>query len=214
MATATIADHACIEARLSLPRTGVWVLDAIVDVGAAESGAVSARVGDIDLSGYVLRSAVFLGSWHVRVIGGAGQILDAASPKFWQQAALSSVASSLLSSAGESLDASSSLTTTPQWYAVGSCSVGAELSKIATANSTDTVWRVLPGGAVFVGVDSWAESDAVVVELDREPIERLLTLGTASPSMLPGTTYDGLRVDLVEHHVTADSIRTLAWWTE
>jgi hypothetical protein len=213
MALAKIDDIACIEARLSLPRVGVWVLDAVVDTAETLSGTVSATVGALTLSGYVLRAESYLNALRVRVIGGAGGLLSTATPKFWQQAQSRDVVFSLLQSAGETLDTSSSLTAWIQWYAVGSGTVGAEVAALASKQGTDYVWRVLPSGAVWVGEDSWAETDAALVEIDRDPIDRLLVFGTDAPALLPGTTYEDLRIDLVEHHVRASAVRSLAWWT-
>lgn len=212
MAIAEVEGFACVEARLSLPRAGVWTLDAVIDTADSLSGSVSATVGALALTGTVLRAEVFLGSLRVRIVGGAGGMSSRATPKFWQQTTLRSVASTMLSLAGESLDSTSALTAWAQWYAVGSGSVGSELSKIAAQQGSACVWRVLPGGSVWVGEDSWSASDADDVELDRDPIDRVLVLGTESPSLLPGTTYSGLRIDLVEHIVKPDAVRTLAWW--
>lgn len=213
MALAEIEGIACIEARLSLPRVGVWVLDAVVDTADTLSGAVAGTVGALSLSGYVLRAESYLNALRVRVIGGAGGLLSTATPKFWQQAQSRDVAFSLLQSAGETLDTTSSLTAWLQWYAVGSGTVGSEVAGIAAKQGADYVWRVMPDGAVWVGEDAWTETDAVLVEIDRDPIDRLLVFGTDAPALLPGTTYEDLRIDLVEHHVRAGSVRSLAWWT-
>lgn len=213
MATATVNDVACFEARLSLPRAGLWCLDAVVDSRQALSGAVSAKVGKVELSGVVLHGAVYLDSLRVRIVGGKGGMLKAASPKFWQQTTAQQVASSLLDGVGESLDSASSLSSALGFWTVGSGTVGDELGRLASALGDAVIWRVQPGGKVWVGEDSWSDSDVGGVEIDRDPIERVVVIGADSPALLPGTTWDGLRIDLVEHHVRAAEVRTLAWWT-
>lgn len=213
MATATVQDLACFEARLSVPRAGVWCLDAVVNTRQALSGAVSAKVGKIDLTGTVAHGEVYLDALRVRIVGGMGGMGKTASPKFWQQTAAQQVASSLLDSVGESLDSASSLSASLAFWAVGSGTAGAELGKLAAALSDATVWRVQPGGKVWVGEDSWADSGVSGVEIDRDPIERVVVIGADVPALLPGTTWEGLRIDLVEHHVKAGAVRTLAWWT-
>jgi len=72
------------------------------------------------------------------------------------------------------------------------------------------VWRVLPDGTVWLGLESWPAVHMPDVDLlSEDPRAHTAVSGTDSPTLLPGTLFLGRRVSMVEHQVQPESVRTL-----
>lgn len=70
MATATVGGVPLERATLTVPSSGPWILDGVT-TDVLEGAPTVATVGDITLSGTVVRSATFTGSTRLRMIAGA-----------------------------------------------------------------------------------------------------------------------------------------------
>ena len=96
--------------RLTVPQYGQWRLDAVLEGGAApaEGATVSALVGDLALTGRVLRAGNDAPDRpHVIVIGGLGWERPLATPVAYQSDAgimLSTVLRDLAARAGETIE--------------------------------------------------------------------------------------------------------------
>lgn len=219
MALVKANDLDVVEARISLPRIGVWHVDAKID-GAddaiADGDAVEVVIGDaaLTLKGTAARAETYLGALQVRVVAGVNGFEKTVAAKSYQKATVKIVLDDILRAAGEArsstTDAAVLATELVRWT-VGEQPAGAALRALLEAAPDASAWRMLPDGTLWAGAETWPASTVSAVVLARHPREARLELGVESPTLLPGTTLDGEKIDRVEHVITADAIRTTAW---
>jgi hypothetical protein len=211
-----------IEAIIIMPRMGPWHADLVVDAVDASklTGDVSIDVasGGLKLSGSVRRGGVFAETPTIRVVAGKGGLGKEAAAKAYENPTFRNILSDLLSAAGESLSDTSAQGTLSakltNWATIkrpaGEC-ISALVTKGAPA---DTVWRMLEDGKLFVGVDSFPEVKIDFQVMKSSPQEGRLEIGTDSPTVLPGKTFDGRKVSYVEHRIASGKIRSAVWFED
>src|SRR5262245_56508844 len=103
----TVGGFDVLEARISLPRVGVWTADLVVDATSTDkltgSVTISIAEGKLELVGTVKRPGVHLETVLLRVRGGAGGMGKLAKPKDYDDVKAREVIEDLLKDAGESL---------------------------------------------------------------------------------------------------------------
>lgn len=222
MALLTCNDAAVIEAKIVLPRSGIWTADLILSSGDADSFSgqvvLETASGALRLVGTALsgRTASYIDQVRTKVIGGAGGMSTVAAPKFYANSLpIRTIVADLLATAGETLsgtaDATILGTLISAWTTIGQ-PTGTALSSLLSIVNSAAVWRIAPDGGVFIGADTFPEAPSVgsVAVSNRSPHEDMIELAVSEPSLLPGTSYEGRHVSLAEHTVTSEMIRTKA----
>lgn len=220
MSNCTINGLAVISARVQRPRAGNWVAELVVDVETAAQLAVGAAaalvIGDLQLSGTVVRGGAYAQKVSVRVVGGKNGLGTDCKPRFYRGTPLQQPLLDVLKDAGESLSADASqavLTQTLEAWAQLEQRCGLALSSLASAGGVDVVWRVNADGTVFLGKDGFAPTQLQDFELiDSLPLEGLQLLAAESPDIHPGESFQGLNVSDVEHTVDAGGSRVCLWF--
>lgn len=198
-----------VEARVCIPRVGVWYADCVLDAGSLPTrGGVELLVGDgaLALYGTIRRGGISDGRAQVRVVAGAGGLADPAVPKHYRNVPLRIPATDLLTDAGERLSPASD-----------AGSLGANLSHwVSFANPASVclsalcetapglVWRVLPDGRTWLGREAWPASRVGFKVLTNHPERDRVTVTLDAPVLLPGRTLGGRRVAHVQHVITAE----------
>lgn len=216
MSLLTVGGHAIVEMRAAMPRIGVWTADLVVDATSTDglTGAVTISIADgkLDLKGTAKRVGVHNDTVLMRVLAGAGGMATQTAPKDYDNIQARAVLEDLLKTTGERLsstaDASTLGTTLTRWVTIQQ-STGAAIGLLA--EHLGVAWRVLADGTVWMGPESWPEASIEAELLGSAPNEARLELGVEAPLLLPGTTFDGEKVNQVEHRVKADSVRTMVW---
>lgn len=205
------------DARIVLPLVGVWHADLTLAAadGIAVGDAVTIGIGDsLTLKGTATRAESFEDVLRVRVVAGAAGLAKDANAKFYQGAQVRLVLGDILGAAGESLDAAADAgtlgTLLPNWSVLAR-PVAVELTTLLGAVASTLSWRVLAGGALWLGTETWPDSDLGTHEVTaRDRGRDRLILGSETPTLLPGTKLDGERIGDVEHIVTASQVTTIA----
>ena len=155
-----------------------------------------------------MRSGVYEGVQHVRLVGGEGGLAMGAEtpPRYYQGAPRKLIIGDLLSSAGERLSPLSTGldTVLARWVVMGGPARDALLSLLDGVS-----WRVLPDGTVWTGDETWPAAPNVRYDtIDRRYNDGMSVLGVERPWLLPGMTLNEGRVSFVTHRIDAVEVRT------
>ena len=136
------------------------------------------------------------------------------TPKFYSGGSVGTVLADLARDVGETL-ADGGITGDLNGWTTIRAPAGRQLTELLRPIA-GAVWRILPDGSLWTGVEAWPASD--VGSDDWQPLgydhwNGVLELGMLAPTLLPGTTLgsDQVRIDRVEHRIERDSVRTFAW---
>ena len=205
-----------LEATVTLPRTGVWHADLVVDTGTVSNvtGAVSLSLvdGQLVLAGTSYRPPLlWRGVTHVRIAAGKAGMGTLLSPQGYTHAPAKVIVTDILSGAGESLSSTSvSLSQRTTWARLEE-TAGTALQAIA--DELDLTWRSLPDGTVWVGTETWPASPLTDFQvLEAAPEDSRLQIVASGPTLLPGQTLKaaalgGPNVGRVVYQVRDDNIR-------
>jgi hypothetical protein len=215
MALVTANDVGVISGRITRPLVGVWTADLVLDQPDGTGFDPGTKVTISSENGYSLAGVVdpnrtgdFLDAVHVRVIGGAGGMGQAAINRAFvqPQAFVRDVVNGLMSDSGESLssttDAGFLATNLAAWSVMGkpvSWNLRALLKIVAPAFS----WRILADGTLWIGAESWPSATGTFDTMEQDPADGSYVLGVESPFVVPGTSIDGVGhvnrcVDVIE----------------
>jgi hypothetical protein len=227
MPVLTINTLPVIQAQLYFPRWGCWRGVALVDAEDADdlTGALALDVGDgqLALTGHSGAVGAFQDAVRVEVIGGRGALATSARARHYHQPSVERVVSDLLGDAGETLsstsDAAPLAVVLPQWTTLVQ-PVGAALDLVVEAAGEGVGWRLLPGGDLWIGEESWPDAEQVGDLLTDDPQERRALVGVDVPLLLPGTTYrnpdhpavDGQLISRVMWDLDGDEVRCRLWF--
>ena len=178
--------------RLTVPQYGQWRLDAVLEGGAApaEGATVSALVGDLALTGRVLRAGNDAPDRpHVIVIGGLGWERPLATPVAYQSDAgimLSTVLRDLATRAGETIEQPADVPIGLA-YATGSRRTVRDALTAIVAAGYAQPWRVDSDGVTRFGARTGGTISARATVIRRNLGVSLRVVGIDSPAaFLPG----------------------------
>lgn len=203
------------EATVSMPRAGVWHAQvALADPTAFSGTRATLQFGPrLALTGAVRRSAAPEGAALLLLIGGAANLSRLSRPQAYLQAPLRLPLNDLLQVAEEDLAQSSEPEVLNQHlshWVVGATPVG--ISIAALMAQTDAIWRMLPDGTFWVGIEAWPDApDFKHLVLRERPLDDALVLQTEEPAVLPGQSFRGRHVSYVEHLMQEDELRTTVY---
>ncbi len=216
MSLVTVNGTPCVRATIRIPRIGVWFADLAVDVAKTISGPVTISVcdGALELKGRAARTGVFKDTAVLRVLGGAGGLASEVPAKYYRRCPAKVPLQDILLAAAEKLSTEADQSLLNQQLVAWTLlrqKAGEALRTLA--DELGAVWRVLPDGTVWLGLESWPVVHMPDVDLlSEDPRAHTAVIGTDSPTLLPGTMFLGRRVSMVEHQVQPESVRTLVWF--
>jgi hypothetical protein len=223
VALVTLGGAGVERGRIALGLSGAWTAQLVLDTPTPPSGpATIAAAGGLELHGTVVpsRSGARLDSSHVWVVGGAGGLATEVGGAF-RSAQLRDPLNAILAASGEKLSSTTTsqvLSVSLPFWTLGVHRAGRALDELAAEAGRVLGkvirWRVLSDGTIWLGAETWptAKLPADADVLDTDPSRRQVTIGPATPALLPGVDLDGVgRVLAVEHHLQPDQVRSLAW---
>ncbi len=216
------------DAVLSMPRVGVWTLDAITQSVVAPITApqkVAVGFGDLSLVGTTVRGGSWRGSEYIRIMGGLGGLGKDTTPQGFLQVPLSVIVQSVLAAAGETLSPTvtpASLPTlfrpTARWM-VRREPVSTALTRLA--EKAGATWRVLPDGTIWIGIDLYRpQSITGATLMDQHPEQGEEYYGVVSPALLPGAsllsqaTLTPRPVSRVDYDIDLPACRMTVWYED
>lgn len=203
-------------ARINLCRRGVWHADLKLTADTTPSGPIQIVLGDsaLTLNGIVDTGGEWNSSQVLRIKGGRGGLMGSLMPaKAYRSVPLSIPLRDVASIAQEALsgDADPSvLTYQLSRWSFFQMPCGRALT--ALLDPIGASWRFLPDGTLWAGIEAWplAQMDAILVSAD--PDLKKVTLFAEAPTLLPGTTYMGEKVERVEHAISDGAVKTEVWF--
>lgn len=200
---------------ITMPRGGAWRADLDLDLDDAKkvTGDVSVIVDDMTWNGTSVEAGTFVGRTRLRVVGGKGGLGKPTKPRFYQAIPARTALADLLREGGESLASSSAVATTLDFWTRPAATVSEGIGQLV--DELGATWRMLDDGTIWVGTESWptAKVDGVIITAS-VPSEGRIDFASATPSLRPGTTFNGQHVDEVEIHLSAGDVHTKAWFGE
>lgn len=215
MAHLTINGTTVLEARIDIPRTGVWSAEVVSADARLNRASVVLVLGDVlEFHGTVRRGNPVEDSTHLLVVGGGGGFPDEVKPQGYRKAPLRIPLEQALQDVGEELSPSSDqglLQTELEHWTV--LQQPASRAVTLLAKRVGANWRVLTDGRLWLGTETWPRarvgyslvrpwrtSDSVVVTLD-------------APLVLPGHVFEGRKVDRVQYAVNPEATQAQLWFT-
>jgi hypothetical protein len=202
-----------ISAELRMKRMGAWHCDLDLDQETIETGKVKFILDDIEFTGTAIpeQSGIEGSRARCKVVGGNGRLSREVNAHSYSGGAgvkIGSVVRDILKDCGEDLSDLSDGPTLdrklPRWQVTQGTAEDA-LTKLA--DHTDCAWRVLRDGTVWFGEETWPEVEPDGTLVNENWSSGALTLAADTPNMVPGTVYQGQKVERVTHRY-GETLRT------
>lgn len=217
VATSDGTAYVVVEGMIHLPRVGVWHADLTLEApGSSQANTILSGPAQVNLAGsafagtFGLNGSTKTDTIRARINGGAGGLGKLVQPKGYRGTTMKIVIGDILRTAGEKLsstaDAGVLATNLPLWVAVQQPAGAALQSALQVMGAT---WRVLPDGTIWFGTEAYppaTQND--FVDLTDEPELARYEFSSYTPTILPGTTFQGQRVSVVIHYIRPDSLRS------
>ena len=205
MSFLTVGDAPAISARIVMPLSGLWYVDADVDAPDVLTGSVAIEAPGLSLLGTVTSSTSYGGRIRVHVEPGAGRMSESIGARFFQGATYRQIVVETLREVGETLDGSSLDGVAPAWTR----SEGPASRTLASvASALGLTWGATDGGLLTLFSPAWNDLVVDTAEvLSDDATTGLLTIGTTDLSARPGNTIEGVRAVAIRH-VVSDVVRT------
>lgn len=216
MAFATLGGIPVIEARVSLPRVGAWTAQLRVDTTERPVGQTRLQIGNVAFLGAVAASIVHEAASHVRLVGGAGGLAQDLPAKGYIASPVSVPLRDIARETGETLAPNSDSNVLNFQLQSWSRVAGAAGNALAVLlEQVDrSVWRFLPSGELWVGLETWPKTNVAVELTGYEPVYDRIRFFSLTPGVLPGMTFLGRRASYVEHHISEARVSTQVWFEE
>lgn len=204
-----------VDARISLPRVGVWHADVSLEHDEALAGQVTLELGGVFFQGTVRRAGITAGISVARVVGGGAGLDREATAQGYSDVPVSVPLSDILRLGGESLSpqAGSSITghQLKHWVRARGRLGPLLATLVASVPVEQPSWRVLADGTVWVGEEGWPEVSMTHILIEDDPRVPRKVLFAETPSILPGQVLEGDRIGYVEHVLDQSIVRTTVW---
>jgi hypothetical protein len=213
MAFASVNGVAASDARVGIPRLGVWTARVALDADAELDGPCRLELGGVAFEGFARRSGTSEGLRHLQLVGGAGGLRREVEPRGYQSVPLRVPLTDILSTAGEALSPNCSsevLNTQLAHWATLRGTAGNAL--VHLLNQVEASWRVLTSGHLWVGFEDWPQNTPEHEVIAEEPVFDRLTVSIESPSIWPGQTFRGRHVSYVLHSLEGDDFLSTVWF--
>ena len=198
MTTPTAAGASILTATIHELTNGRWFADVEIDTSVVPSGTITLDLGaGGSFVGTVARADTHSGKARARVVAGQDGIGSLVKAKAYRQTTMGVILDDLARDTGEIILSSTELRAsyTQLWHR--SRGSGANALRAAVAHLGAT-WRFQRDGQLWIGADAWEDLPVDGVEIDSHEGEGwVLYAPHDAPTLRPGYTVDGRRVDAV-----------------
>ncbi len=202
-----------ISAELRLPRMGAWYCDLDIDADVKQAGKVRFKLDDLEHVGTIIpdKTGTEGSRAKCRVLAGNGRITSEVSPRSYSHSSgvtIGTVVRDILKDAGEDLSDLSDSAALDRRLARWHLAAGTAAQALtALAEKNGCAWRMLRDGTVWFGEETWPEVEPEGVLTDEDWSSGHLTLASETPNMVPGTVYQGQKIEHVVHRY-GETLRT------
>lgn len=201
---------------VALPRVGVWYADLQLVAVEAVTGRVTIELSSSQkLVGTITRSRLTSGGTvRARVVAGGAGLQTLAKAKHYRRATIKVPLTDLARDAGETVSPTidAAILAIPlSWWTVINVTTGVMVRALAERAPAGTAWRTVADGGIWLGQETWPASDVRYQEVEDDPENEVRVYGLNEPTLLPGTTIGGVKVDRVEHIIGPGEVRAKVW---
>jgi len=214
-----------ISAELRQPRVGAWHCELDLDGETPATGKIKFQLDDLEFTGTVLpeHTGVEGSRAKCKVVAGNGNLTRPISPHSYSGGTgvrVGAVLHDILKDCGEDLSDLSDGPTLdkvlPRWHVAGGPQSSAQQALTKLAEACGGAWRMMRDGTVWFGTETWPEVAPEGVLTQETWQDGHLTLAPETPNMVPGTTYQGQKIEHVTHsygnllrsHIRTSSVST------
>lgn len=194
-----------IEAELRQPRMGAWHCSLDVDSESIQKGKINFKLDELEFTGTVVpdHSGVDGSRAKCKVIAGNGNVnnqIEAKSYSHTSGVTIGTVVRDILKECGEDLsdlaDKDALNRRLSRWHrASGKASTALTL----LAEKHGLAWRMMRDGTVWFGEERWPEVAPEGTQTGGDWSDGVVTLASETPNMVPGTVYQGQKIEDVTH---------------
>ena len=182
---------------LALPSDGAWNATVSMDQRCDLSGKVTLSIGETRWAGTCDLVGDYSAQTSLRIVGAYG-LREKIKPNFYSNQPIKSILGSIAFTAKVLVE--TDITETPSSWTIFASTCSAEIERIAELYGRS--WRVTPSGVVQVVKDTYPAlklaADSYQLKFGK-PQEKLREYYVTEPTILPGYTFDGFRVDHVRY---------------
>jgi len=207
----TLNEFPLLSGAVKIPRVGPWTAEVEIRTETAYTGPATLKLENTEFVGTASRSSL-KGPSRVAcaVVGGAGGLGVEVPARQYVAPKVSLVLGDILRVGGESLSTTVSASLTGRVLTSWQRASGTVSEAIAAlAEALGVSWRVLLDGTIWLGTDTWTEATPACQILDDDQATGTVQI-SLTPSLLPGTTFRGQRLEYVRHELGAGDGRTEA----
>jgi hypothetical protein len=208
--TAKIGGQTLIECQITRPLSGAWEATARGN-GPPLAGALTLTIEGTTWAAYVREAVQDGGSVRYDLIAGKANGWRApVEARSYRAVTVQTILDDLSRESGEALSgtiAAELLTRPVPSYHRQAGRVWFALDDLA--DCLGVTWRALEDGSLWLGTDSWAASTTKAVVQSTQG--DTATLQVQAPTIAPGTVWEGRRVDLCEHWLERNGLRSVIW---
>lgn len=196
---------------IRIPRVGAWSAEVEVRSDLSYTGPATIALDGTSFVGTSTRSSQKgPGRVACAVVGGAGGLETEVPARQYVGPKVSLVLGDILALAGEALAGAVSTALTGRVLTTWQRAAGTAKEALAQlAEALGVSWRVLLDGTIWLGTETWTEVAPECRVLDDDQATGTVTI-SLTPSLLPGTTFSGQRLEHVRHELGAGEARTEA----
>jgi hypothetical protein len=208
---AVLNDYPLLSGTIRVPRVGAWTAEVEIRSDVSYVGSAAISLEGTNFVGASSRSSVKgPGRVACAVVGGAGGLETEVPARQYVGPNVSLVLGDILSLAGETISSAVSASLTGRSLTTWQRAAGTAKEALAQlAEALGVSWRVLLDGTVWLGAETWPEVTPECRVLDDDQATGTVTLSLV-PSLLPGTTFCGQRIEQVRHELGTGEARTEA----
>ncbi len=197
-----------ISAELRQPRIGAWHCELDLDSDKPAGGKVKFLLDDLEFTGTVVpeNTGVEGSRAKCKVVGGNGNLSKPISPHSYSGGTgvkVGTVVHDVLKDCGEDLSDLSDGPTLdkvlPRWHVAGGPTSSASQALTKIAEACHGAWRVMRDGTIWFGTETWHDVTPEGTLTNESWHNGHLTLAPETPNMVPGTVYQGQKIEHVTH---------------
>lgn len=197
-----------IEGSLLIPLVGAWTADVALASDQAVSGRVSVVVGNLTLSGSVIRSTAYGGQTKARLVAGAGGWRTEIGAQGYGSPSgvkLSTVVQDAANACGETVNVASDTTIGPGYARVAD--IASDVLWQLLGQQIIPAWRVDTGGTTLLSPWPTKPVRSTFTVTDQRPDQGIAVIATEDyAAWLPGCTFtspllDGQFTNMGVHYI-------------
>lgn len=216
----TINDYSIIDCNLELPRLGAWTVDDVTidtDVPFNIGDQVTIKFLDRELIGTVLDTGVFQGYQRCSIVGGSGLLPNNLESTPYNSTTVGQIVRDIARKTNHELSLESNQdvlnTNLDGWNII---QMRAALALTRLLKEVNAIWRILPDGKLWVGLEEYtqevATGDFEIIE--KHPEDSIWEVYNEDYMIDALTLFDGNPVKHITYQVSGDDVTTLLNFTD